>query len=145
MAYPHNWVITVTTPNGINPKVQFGQGGKPLKSYPRFAFYLNNPGCTVGQYHAWCAAPAQANIAHKGIAALDLAWDTAHGFIKVAAPVATPALPAAALSMQAAIAAHIATPPVATPVAAAASPANAMPAPSLTKAQRKAQRKAKVA
>jgi hypothetical protein len=91
MAYPHNWVISVTTLGGINPKVQFGRAGKPLKSYQRFAFYLANPGCTVGAYHAWCAAPAQAAIAGKGIAALDLAWDTAHGFIAVAAPVAAPA------------------------------------------------------
>ena len=114
MAYAHTDIITVCTKDNINPKVKFGQGGKALKSYQRFAFYLANPGCTVGAYHAWCAAPAQTNIAGKGIAALDLAWDTAHGFIKVGPAVAAPAPVSGTV---AAIAAHVAT--MAAPVAAA--------------------------
>jgi hypothetical protein len=117
-------VITVLT-GGRNPKVQFAtRKGQvvPLASYLRFAFYLNNPGCTVAQYSAWCADPAQAGIADKSIAAKDYVWDIAHGFISIGPAVAAPAPVSGTV---AAIAAHVATLPTpapATPVAATPAP-----------------------
>jgi hypothetical protein len=86
-------VITVLTA-GRNPKVQFATRKGvvvPLASYKRFAFYLDNPGCTVAQYSAWCADPAQRDIADKSIAAKDYVWDVAHGFIAIGPAVAVAA------------------------------------------------------
>jgi hypothetical protein len=127
-------VITVLT-GGRNPKVQFAtRKGQvvPLASYKRFAFYLDNPGCTVAQYSAWCADPAQRDIADKSIAAKDYVWDMAHGFITIGPAVALPA-PQDTIADT-----------VADTVAADTVPAVA-PAPALTKAQRKALRKVKAA
>ena len=127
-------VITVLT-GGRNPKVQFATRKGvvvPLASYKRFAFYLDNPGCTVAQYSAWCADPAQRDIADKSIAAKDYAWDIDHGFIAIGPAVALPApLDTSADT------------PVAT-VAADTAPAVDAPQ-TLTKAQRKALRKVKAA
>jgi hypothetical protein len=127
-------IITVLT-NGRNPKVQFATRKGvviPLASYRRFAFYLNNPGCTVAQYSAYCADPANMDHADKSIAAKDYAWDVAHGFIAIGPAVALPApLDTSADT------------PVAT-VAADTAPAVDAPQ-TLTKAQRKALRKVKAA
>jgi hypothetical protein len=132
--YNPTHVITVLT-GGKNPKVQFGTRKgvvTPLASYRRFAFYLDNPGCTVAQYSAWCADPAQRDIADKSIAAKDYQWDVAHGFIAIGPAVAQTA-PADATAPDTAVVVAADTP--ATPAAPAA----------LTKAQRKALRKVKAA